>query len=91
MIKIIEILNGHINVLAGINSEISKYRIENACKKCDVSYNEKNRFSNKCLKSKGGCGCNLKAKTSLLDAKCPVGIWFEETINYDKLKKYERK
>lgn len=31
-IKIIEILNGHINVVLGINSELSDYRIENACK-----------------------------------------------------------
>jgi len=88
--KIIEILNGHINVTLSINSELSDYRIENACKKCDASYNKQDKFSGACLKSKGGCGCNLKAKTSLKDAKCPKGIWFGETINYDKLKEYAK-
>lgn len=86
--KIIEILNGHINVVLGINQELSDYRIENACKKCTVSHNEEGLFTNSCLKRNGGCGCPLNARTSLKNAKCPKGIWFGETINYDKLKEY---
>lgn len=86
--KIIEILNGHINVVLGINEELSKYRIKKACKQCKISHNEKGQFTNRCLKENGGCACILTAKTSLLDAKCPKGIWFSETIDYDKLKEY---
>jgi hypothetical protein len=89
-IKIIEILNGHINVTLGINSELSDYRIENACKKCKVSHNEKGQFTNRCLKENGGCNCILTAKASLPDASCPKKIWFNETIDYDMLKKYEK-
>lgn len=89
--KIIEILNGHINVVLGINQELSDYRIENACKKCRISHNKKGQFTNRCLKSNGGCNCILTAKTSGKNSKCPKGIWFGETIDYDKLKEYERK
>lgn len=88
--KIIEILNGHINVVLGINSNLSKYRIKNACKKCKVSYNEKNQYTGSCLARNGGCGCLIKQKTSLTDSKCPKGIWFGETIDYDKLKEYAK-
>ena len=88
--KIIEILNGHINVVLGINSELSDYRIENACKKCRISHNEEGEFTNQCLKRNGGCNCPLSAKTSKKDAKCPKSIWFGKTIDYDKLKEYAK-
>lgn len=28
-----------------------------------------------CDKSKGGCGCDMEAKTKVLEAKCPIGRW----------------
>ncbi len=87
--KIVEILNGHVNVILGINSELSDYRINNACKKCIISHNEKGEFTNQCLKKNGGCGCPLSAKTSGKNTRCPKDIWFNETIDYDKLKNYE--
>lgn len=88
--KIIQIINGHVNVIFGINSELSDYRIKNACKKCSVSHDEKGKFTNSCLKRNGGCGCSLDAKTALKNAECPKRIWFGETIDLDKLKNYER-
>ena len=28
-----------------------------------------------CNKSKGGCGCDMLAKTKVINAKCPIGRW----------------
>lgn len=88
--EIKHIIKGHINELFGINKDLSDYRIENACKKCKVSYNEKGNFTNTCLRKNGGCGCRLKAATSLKDGKkCPMGIWYKDVINEDILEKYK--
>lgn len=84
------ILNGHTNELFGLNVDLYKQRIK-VCKKCplykvgflgevcnnklwynpeteDVSTVQKDGYSN-------GCGCRLKAKTTLPNATCPVGKW----------------
>ncbi len=84
--KIKHILKGNINVIFGINSELSDYRIENACKKCKVSHNEEGHFTNSCLKRNGGCGCPLRALTSQTsEEKCAKGIWYDNVIDEDKL------
>ena len=28
-----------------------------------------------CNKSKGGCGCDMEAKTKVIGAHCPIGRW----------------
>ena len=28
-----------------------------------------------CNKSKGGCGCDMEAKTKVIAAQCPIGRW----------------
>lgn len=28
-----------------------------------------------CNKAKGGCGCDMDAKTKVNDARCPIGRW----------------
>ena len=84
------IIQGHANVILGINKDLSDYRIENACKKCSISHNDQGEFTNKCIKAKGGCGCPLPAATALKSGKkCPKDIWYDETIDFDKLKEYK--
>jgi hypothetical protein len=46
--------------------ELSEYRLE-ICRSCEFY---KPKF-NKCSK----CGCFMKLKTSLLEAKCPIKKW----------------
>jgi len=48
------------------SEEISAYRLE-ICKACDF-YRAK---TNQCKK----CGCFMKLKTTLANAKCPIGKW----------------
>lgn len=85
------ILNGHTNEMFGLNQNISDARIRlckecNLYKKSiilgeicnsklwmnpnngDVSRERKDGYIN-------GCGCRLRAKTTLPDAVCPVGKW----------------
>ncbi len=88
--KIKHIIQGHVNVILGNNVELSDYRIENACKKCKVSHNKQGEYTNRCLSTNGGCGCPLYALTSLKDGKkCPMGIWYDDVIDFDKLKEFK--
>lgn len=48
------------------SQELSAYRLE-ICKQC-VFYRPK---TNQCKK----CGCFMKLKTTLANAKCPMGKW----------------
>lgn len=83
------ILTGHLNEILGTNKVSSEFRLS-ICKTCplmknvfggicndklwlntetgDISLKEKDGYKN-------GCGCRLKAKTTLPDAKCPTGKW----------------
>jgi hypothetical protein len=83
------IIQGHANVILSINDDLSKYRIENACKKCSISHNKQGEFTNKCIRANGGCGCPLHAATSVKGKRCPKDIWYDETIDFDKLKEFE--
>lgn len=85
-----DILKGHVNEALGLNKTTSEYRMD-VCRKCplylitvagpvcnnklwinvetgDVSNKRKDGYTN-------GCGCRLKAKTTLHNAKCPIGKW----------------
>lgn len=84
------ILEGHTNELLGLNKDISKARMT-ICKKCplckytlvgpvcnpnlwvntktnEISESKKDGFEN-------GCGCRLEAKTTLVNAICPLNKW----------------
>ena len=85
------ILNGHTNELLGLNADLYKKRIRickqcplykistilgEVCNSklwfnpdtVDISSVKKDGYKN-------GCGCRLKAKTTLPNAFCPVGKW----------------
>lgn len=87
--EISNIVHGHVNELFGLNKDISEPRLK-ICYACqlysprlggvcnnklwlnpnngDVSMVSKPGYKN-------GCGCRLKAKTKLPNAKCPLGKW----------------
>lgn len=85
-----QIVKGHANELLGLNKDLVSERMK-ICKKCplfaikfgqevcnnklylniktgEISTKEKEGF-------KRGCGCRLRAKTTLAKAKCPFGKW----------------
>lgn len=85
------ILNGHTNEMFGLNKNISEARIQvcKKCKLYKKSvilgeicnsklwYNPENEDVSEVQKDgyKNGCGCRLRAKTTLPNAFCPVGKW----------------
>lgn len=85
-----DIIGGHFNEALGINSALSESRLK-ICRKCplykmttvgpmcnsnmwinlktgDVSETIKDGYVN-------GCGCRLEAKTTLVNARCPINKW----------------
>lgn len=83
------IVKGHANELFGLNQDISEQRIE-VCKRCPLYSNKLGGMCNdklfldpetgdvstkKLLGYIQGCGCRLKAKTTLINEECPVGKW----------------
>ncbi len=84
-----KIITGHVNEVLGLNKNLTEVRLE-ICKKCplysarfggtcnnrlylnkengDVSVSYKTGYVR-------GCGCRLKAKTTLAREKCPAGKW----------------
>ena len=88
-IKMINILNGHINELFGVNRELSYKRLK-VCRKCPLYSIKWSGMCNSKLwlnPETGdvsdtvrdgyykGCGCRLDAKTTLINEKCPAGKW----------------
>lgn len=84
------IVSGHVNEMLGLNQDISSNRLR-ICHKCpllkntilgpicnsdlwidvktgDISATKKSGYKN-------GCGCRLKAKSTLPNASCPIGKW----------------
>lgn len=87
--KLVDIVEGHLNELLGKHKELSKSRME-ICTKCalyqmtaagplcnpDKWINEKDISSNEKFEgATKGCGCRLSAKTALKHARCIVGKW----------------
>lgn len=85
-----DILQGHVNEALGLHKTTSEYRM-GVCRECplyintvfgptcnsrlwinletgDISTTRKDGYKN-------GCGCRLKAKTTLPNAKCPIEKW----------------
>lgn len=85
-----QIIKGTANEFFGLNKDMAEERIK-ICKRCplytvilgqeicnnklylntetgDISLTEKDGY-------KRGCGCRLRAKTTLNDAECPLGKW----------------
>lgn len=83
------IIKGHTNELLGLNKNIAEERM-NICKQCPIYSPKYGGLCNNALyfdpetndvstkKLLGyikGCGCRLKAKTTLKDAHCPADKW----------------
>lgn len=84
-----QIVTGHVNEFLNLNKDLAESRIH-ICKKCplyspklgglcnnrlwyntktnEVSTEKKDGFKN-------GCGCRLKAKTTISASSCPIGKW----------------
>lgn len=85
------ILSGHTNELLGLNADLYELRIKicKLCplykrspilgEICNSKlwYNPRTGDVSPCKRDgyKNGCGCRLKAKTTLPNAFCPVGKW----------------
>lgn len=87
MIK--QIVEGHVNELLGLNKDISKVRLD-ICRKCPIYSNNYGGLCNDKLwidpktgkisfsEKEGyvrGCGCRLKAKTTLPNSHCIINKW----------------
>lgn len=86
----LNIIEGHINELLGLNDDISKKRLL-ICRQCPLykrTYfgpicNSKlyyNPTTNELSETPKegfiqGCGCRLEAKTTLINEKCIIGKW----------------
>ena len=83
------IIQGHINEVFNINEDISKNRLK-ICYRCPPYSNKLGGICNSRLwlnRNTGdvsvimkpgyikGCGCRLRSKTRLPNAKCPVDKW----------------
>lgn len=85
-----QIVKGHVNEFFGLNKNISEERVK-ICKKCPLYaikmgtsvcnsslwVNPKTGEISKEAKEgfKNGCGCRIYAKTTLLNASCPLNKW----------------
>ena len=84
-----DIIQGHLNEVLGLNQDISEKRLK-ICYACPLYSNKFGGLCNNQLYVniitgdisdyekpgyKNGCGCRLKAKTSLPNAKCPINKW----------------
>ena len=82
-------MQGHINEVFNINEDISKNRLK-ICYRCPLYSNKLGGICNSRLwlnRNTGdvsvimkpgyikGCGCRLRSKTRLPNAKCPVDKW----------------
>jgi len=87
--KVSDIIKGHLNELTKKEKELSNYRM-NICRKCPLfedvlggmcsaskCWNEtlQEVQSYKTPSNVCGCGCRLKAKTTLIKADCPLKKW----------------
>lgn len=83
------IVNGHINELLGLNKNLKEVRLQ-ICRRCPLYSSRLGGMCNNRLwlnkengdvsisKKEGyvrGCGCRLRAKTTLANEKCPAGKW----------------
>ena len=83
------IIQGHINEVFNLNEDISKNRLK-ICYRCPLYSNKLGGICNSRLwlnRNTGdvsvimkpgyikGCGCRLRSKTRLPNAKCPVDKW----------------
>lgn len=83
------IVKGHINEMLGLNKDLSEERLS-ICKECPIYSPKFGGVCNNSLwinpenenvsvfEKDGyvrGCGCRLKAKTALPDAKCIINKW----------------
>lgn len=84
------ILNGHLNEVLGLNTDVSDKRLV-ICKKCPLF--KTTMFGPICnnklwlnlktgdISTKkmdgyvSGCGCRLQSKTRVINATCPIGKW----------------
>ena len=63
-LKLGQIVKAHANVVLRVNKTLSDKRMT-ICKRCE---HQNGPFCKK-------CGCNMPAKTTLDDSRCPIGKW----------------
>lgn len=64
------------------------YREDNYCIKCPLSHNKDGKYTGFCDSERGGCGCNVSAKTSQNQKGCPKGFWFADWFKPDEFAKF---
>ena len=84
MYKIVTIIQGHIYKRLNLNQGLKELREDQACKNCFASHKD-GQYTGKCLKENGGCGCDMGAKSRIMEMKCPLKIWEWDWINLDRL------
>jgi len=87
--NILRIVQGHWNKLLSRNAELKDFRIKNGCEKCILYRKDKVGWCSS--KKDGGCNCDMGAKATLHDAKCPQLIWYNDAINIEKLEEVNTK
>lgn len=85
--KLISIIEGHGRYLLNIRTSVMVHREEEYCKKCPLSHID-GRYTGKCSKSNGGCGCPIGAKTSQDDIWCKKGFWGNDWFKPDLFKQF---
>ena len=69
MWKVVNIIKGWANLLMGKKTCVSKTRMD-VCRKCP----HRKRIMG-IMDVCAMCGCFLKAKTRVLEEKCPIRLW----------------
>lgn len=83
--KILQIIEGTINIVIGRNKDLMFFRTEYGCKRCAIGYDKNKNYTGWCQKSKDGCGCSTPSKASVKGAKCPNGVWAGRWLKQNKL------
>lgn len=81
--ELLMIIRGQFNKLIGYETTLSKKRME-MCRLCPLAHTNQ-KFTDTCLKEKGGCGCTLSAAVTVFKKECPKKVWYENKLDYDSL------
>lgn len=88
--KFLDILKGGVYEVLNINEPLKESRIKNACNHCFAFHNEKGEITGWCSTKRNGCGCKLDLMGRIENQKCPNMIWYNNVIDTDKLKEFNK-
>jgi hypothetical protein len=89
--KFFDIIKGGVYSVLDINGDLKQNRIDNACSKCFAFHDDEGNMTGWCDSKRSGCSCKLEFKGRIEDQKCPNLIWFNNVIDEDKLKEFNKK